>query len=71
MRVAVMIKHGKTQTYVQSERTDSVKEDIVVNITLHRVPGYLIREFVRNVVVNYPGGMSEAVQDLMKKALKE
>jgi len=65
------MNHGKTQTYVQSERTDSVKEDIVVNITLHRVPGHLVREFVRNVVVNYPGGMSEAVQDLMKKALKD
>jgi hypothetical protein len=47
------------------------KEDIFVNITLYRVPGDLVREFVRRVVVNYPGGVSEAIQDLMRRALKE
>ena len=70
MRVTVMMKRGEAQAYLKSERADSVEEDVVVNITLYRVPGDLVREFVRNVVVNYLGGMSEAVQDLMKKALK-
>lgn len=67
----VMIKHGEAQVYIQSERADSVKEDIFVNITLYRVPGDLVQKFTRRVVVNYPGGMSEAVQDLMRKALKK
>jgi hypothetical protein len=67
----VMIKHREAQVAFQSERADSVKEDIFVNITLYRVPGDLVQKFTRNVVVNYPGGLSEAVQDLMRKALKE
>ena len=66
-----MIKHREAQVYIQSERADSVKEDIFVNITLYRVPGDLVQKFTRRVVVNYPGGMSEAVQDLMRKALKK
>jgi len=71
MRVTFMMKHKEAQAQIKSERADSVKEDIAVNITLCRVSGNLMREFVRNVVVNYPGGMNEAVQDLMRKALKE
>lgn len=66
-----MIKHREAQAYLQSERADSMKEDIFVNITLYRVPGDLVQKFTRNVVVNYPGGWSEALQDLMRKALKE
>jgi hypothetical protein len=46
-------------------------EDIFVNITLYRVPGSLVREFALKVCVHYPGGISEAVQELMKKAIKE
>jgi len=67
-----MIRHSEVQaTCFQSEPADRVKDDIFVNITLYRVPGDLVREFTRNVVVNYAGGMSEAVQDLMLKALKK
>jgi hypothetical protein len=59
------------QAYLQREGIDMGKEDIFVNITLYRVPGDLVREFARRVVVNYPGGVSEAIQDLMRRALKE
>ena len=65
------MEHREARAYIQSERANSTKEDIFVNITLHRVPGDLLQKFTRNVVVNYPGGLSEAVQDLMRKALKE
>ena len=71
MRVTSMMKHEKAQAYVKSKRADSVNGDVVVNITLYRVPGHLVREFARNIAANYQGGMSEAVQDLMKKALEE
>jgi hypothetical protein len=47
-----------------------MKENIFVDVTLHRVPGDLLREFARRVAVNYPGGVSEAIQDLMKRALR-
>ena len=66
-----MIRQRNVQAYLQGEGVDLGKEDIFVSITLYRVPGDLVREFARRVVVNYPGGLSEAVQDLMRRALKE
>ena len=66
-----MIKHRNIQAYLQSERTDSVKEGIFVGITLHRVASDLVQSFTRNVAVNYLGGISEVLQDLMRKALKK
>jgi hypothetical protein len=71
MRGELMIRQRNIQAYLQGEGVDFGKEDIFVNITLYRVPGDLVREFGRRVVVNYPGGLSEAVQDLMRRALKE
>lgn len=47
------------------------KEDLFVDITLYSVPGDLVREFALRVAYKYPGGISEAIQDLMKNALKE
>ena len=46
-------------------------EDMFVNITLYRVPGDLLRQFAIKFVCKYPGGISEAIQDLMKNAVKE
>ena len=66
-----MIKQRNIGACLQGEGFDVGRESILVNITLYRVPGDLVREFARRVVVNYPGGMSEAIQDLMRRALKE
>jgi hypothetical protein len=67
----IVIKQRNTGACLQGEGIDVSRESIHVNITLYRVPGDLVREFARRVVVNYPGGMSEAIQDLMRRALKE
>jgi hypothetical protein len=69
--VNVLIKQRNIEACLQGESLDVGRESILVNITLYRVPGDLVREFARRVVVNYPGGMSEAIQDLMRRALKE
>ena len=66
-----MVGHREIQTYLRSERIDPAKEDIFVNITLCHVSGDLVQKFIRNVAANYPGGIGEAVQDLMRKALKK
>jgi hypothetical protein len=66
-----MIKHMNIQAYLQSEHVDLVKEDIFVNIALCRFPDDLLREFAHKVVLNYPDGTSEAIQDLRRRALKE
>ena len=43
-----------------------------VHITIHDVPAELIVEFSEKVVVpDYPGGISQAIKDLMRKAVKE
>jgi hypothetical protein len=69
--VKVVIKQRNTGACLQGEGIDVGRESILVNITLCRVPSDLVREFACRVVVNYPGGMSEAIQDLMRRALKE
>jgi hypothetical protein len=69
--VKVMIRQGNIGACLQSEGLDVNREEIFVNITLHRVPGELVREFICKVAVNYPGGISEAVQELMRRALKQ
>jgi len=66
-----MIKQREAQTSLQSNFADSAKEEIFVNITLYHVPGDLVQNFIRHVVVNCPGGISEAVQNLMREALKK
>jgi len=58
-------------TYLQNEQLDLPKDDLFVSITLHRMPSTLVRLFALKVAQHYPGGIGEAIQDLMVKALKE
>ena len=66
-----MIKQGENQNDLQSNCLHPTREDIFVNITLYHVPSDLLQNFIRHVAVNCPGGMSEAVQNLMREALKK
>jgi hypothetical protein len=44
------------------------KDDMFVNVTICNIPENLVREFLRTVVnPSYPSGISQALQDLMKK----
>lgn len=65
------IKQRGVQVNLQSDCVDSAKDDIFVNITLYHVPGDLVLNFIRHVAANCPGGVSEAVQNLMWEALKK
>lgn len=65
------IKQKGTFNYLQNESVDLGKESIFVTITLNKVPGSLIREFALKVAYQYPGGIGEAIQELMKNAIKE
>jgi len=66
----VAIKQKGIVSYLQNE-LDLQKEDVFVNITLYRVPGCLVREFALKVAYKYPGSIGDAIQDLMKNAIKE
>jgi hypothetical protein len=50
---------------------EDLKEDLFVNIKFYEVPSDLVREFALKFAYKYPGGLSEAIQDLMRKAVKE
>jgi hypothetical protein len=49
---------------------ENLKEDLFVNITFYKVPSDLAREFALKFAYRYPGGISEAIQDLMKQSIK-
>jgi hypothetical protein len=48
------------------------KDDFFGKLTICNVPDSLLREFMRTVVwPKYPGGISEALQDLMRKEVQK
>jgi hypothetical protein len=69
-----MIMRGEKQLTLFASRTEDgkVRDDIFVSITIHNVPASLVKEFCQKVVwPSYPGGISDAIPDMMKKALQE
>jgi uncharacterized secreted protein with C-terminal beta-propeller domain len=57
--------------YLQTEVVQLPKDDLFVTITLYRMPATLVRLFASKVAHHYPGGIGEAVQESMKKAITE
>jgi len=51
---------------------DSRPEPEAVNVSIHDIPCSLLEQFM-NIVVwpKYPGGVAEAIMDLMRKAVQE
>jgi hypothetical protein len=49
-----------------------VENDLLVDLTFHNVPASLLKEFALQVVrPYYSGSLSEALKDLMQKAVVE
>jgi hypothetical protein len=47
-------------------------DDMFVDLTIYDVPAGLLREFGKKVVhSSYPGGVNEAIKDLLRKAIME
>ena len=45
-------------------------DDMSVDLTIYNVPANLLREFAQKIISPYyPGGVSEAIKDLMRKAI--
>jgi hypothetical protein len=45
-------------------------DDMFVDLTIYNIPASLLREFAQKIVSPcYPGGVSEAVKDLMRRAI--
>jgi hypothetical protein len=48
------------------------EEDLLVDLTFHKVPAALLTDFANNIVKPYyNGNMNAAIQDLLQKALGE
>jgi hypothetical protein len=46
--------------------------DLLVSLTIYDIPASLLRQFSQNVIKPYyPGGVSDAIKDLMRKAANE
>jgi hypothetical protein len=54
----------KTLAYV-------TEEDLVIDLTFHKVPASLVAEFNEKIVRPYNGNLNAAIQDLISKALAE
>jgi hypothetical protein len=66
-----MNKKKGLASYLQENQTvDLTRDDIFVNFTLYRFPANLVREFALRIAIHYPGGIGEAIQDMMKNAIK-
>ena len=54
---------------LQNKKRDN---DMFVNLTIYDVPANLLREFGEKIIrYSYPSGVSEAIKDLIRKALLE
>ena len=50
----------------------AMEEDLLVDLTFHKVPASVIREFAQKIVVPYyRGNLNAVIQDLIGKALSE
>ncbi len=48
------------------------EDDLLIDLTLHKVPASLVTEFAESIVRSYyKGDLNAAFQDLMNKALAE
>jgi len=66
--------HRNTSFHIQP--LDSVEIDMgeprYVNITIYDIPSELVKEFNKQIVKpHYPGGISQAIKDLMRKAVEK
>ena len=62
------------KTLARFHENDNKKcdDDMFVDLTIYDVPASLLREFAQKIVSPcYPGGVSGAIKDLMRKAVIE
>jgi hypothetical protein len=54
---------------IQNRKRD---EDMFLDLTIYDIPASLLREFGEKIIrSSYPSGVSEAIKDLIRKALLE
>jgi hypothetical protein len=61
----------KRFAYFQTIGDTPRNDDLLVNLTIYDIPGSLVKEFAQTIVQSHnPGGVSDAIKDLMSKAIE-
>lgn len=64
--------HAKRLIYFQKHDNNRSEDDLHVDLTIHDVSASLLKEFAERIIKPYyPGGVSEAIKDLIGKAILE
>jgi len=66
------MEQPKVNTMKKKTALMATEEDLLVDLTFHKVPAPLLSEFAEKIVRPYYGNnMNAAIQDLLRKALAE
>jgi hypothetical protein len=62
----------KRLIYFQEHDSNRSEDDLFVDLTVHDVSASLLKEFAERIIKPYyPGGVSDAIKDLIRKAIDE
>lgn len=62
----------KRLIYFQEHDNNRSEDDLFVDLTIHDVSASLLKEFAERIIKPYyPGGVSDAIKDLIRKAIDE
>ena len=64
--------HQRRLESIQQFESKPLDDDLRVDLTIYNIPASLLKQFSQNVVqLYYPGGVSDAIKDLIRKAVIE
>jgi hypothetical protein len=64
--------HQRRLESIQQFGGKPLDDDLRVDLTIYNIPASLLKQFSQNVVqLYYPGGVSDAIKDLIRKAVIE
>ena len=71
MEVDIVMQQKRLECAPQTDGA-LLKDDLPVRLTIYDVPASLLTEFSLKIIrPHYPGGVSDAIKDLMRKAIME
>jgi hypothetical protein len=62
----------KRLIYFEGHDNNRFEDDMFVDLTIHDVSASLLKEFAERIIKSYyAGGVSDAIKDLVRKAINE
>ena len=64
--------HQRRLEPIQRFENKPLDDNLRVDLTIYDIPASLLKDFCKKIVQpNYPGGVSDAIKDLIRKAILE